>query len=91
MSSNDQTSRRPNSRRPRRFFARPRTCRFCTDKSIIINYKNTGLLKDFVTREGKIRPRRQTGTCAKHQRKVANAVKRARHMALLSFTGDALS
>lgn len=75
----------------RRFFSRPRTCQFCSDKSIIINYKDIKLLSSFTTREGKIRPRRQTGTCAKHQRKIARAVKQARHMALLQFTGDQLS
>ncbi len=74
--------------RPR--YYRPRTCQFCTDKSIIINYKNTDILRRFVHEDGKIRPRRQTGTCAKHQRKLARAIKRARHIALLPFVGEVL-
>jgi small subunit ribosomal protein S18 len=77
----------PRGRRNRRFY-RPRTCQFCTDPSISIDYKNTDLLRRFVHEDGKIRPRRQTGTCAKHQRALAQAVKRARHIALLPFTGD---
>ena len=54
----------------RRFYSKPRVCQFCTDKSIVIDYKNVSLLSSFINREGKIRPRRQTGTCAKHQRKL---------------------
>ena len=72
----------------RRYFSRPRICQFCADKSIIIDYKNTAQLNGFVNRDGKLRPRRQTGTCAKHQRRVALAVKQARHMALLPFSGE---
>jgi small subunit ribosomal protein S18 len=75
----------------RRYFSRPRTCQFCSDKNLVINYKDTQLLSGFVTREGKIRPRRQTGTCAKHQRSIARAVKQARHLALLPYTGEKLS
>lgn len=75
----------------RRFYSRPRVCQFCADNSIVIDYKNNSLLSSFINREGKIRPRRQTGTCAKHQRKVALEIKKARHMALLPFSGEALS
>ncbi|MEN8241696.1 MAG: 30S ribosomal protein S18 [Chloroflexota bacterium] len=75
----------------RKYFSRPRVCQFCSDPSVKIYYKNTSLLSGFVNREGKIRPRRQTGTCAKHQRKVAIAVKQARHMALLQFSGEKLN
>ena len=74
----------------RRFYARPRFCQFCTDKSIKIDYKNVELLQRFITDGAKIRPRRQTGTCAKHQRELARAIKRARHIALLPFTGELL-
>lgn len=74
----------------RRYYARPRFCQFCTDKTIIIDYKNTEMLQRFITSDGKIRPRRQTGTCAKHQRELARAVKRARHIALLPFSGEVL-
>ncbi len=75
---------------PRRFFARPRECQFCTDKQAVIDYKNVDILRRYVTDDGKIRPRRQTGACAKHQRSIATAVKRARHIALLPFTGEVL-
>ncbi|MGB2911491.1 MAG: 30S ribosomal protein S18 [Anaerolineales bacterium] len=74
----------------RRFYARPRFCQFCTDKSIKLDYKNVELLQRFITDGAKIRPRRQTGTCAKHQRELARAIKRARHIALLPFTGEIL-
>ena len=87
-SANNQRTRRGPRRR---YYSRPRTCQFCSDKSIKIDYKDVKLLSSFITREGKIRPRRQTGTCAKHQRMIARAVKKARHMALLQFTGDQLS
>ena len=73
---------------PRRFVARPKICQFCADKNIAIDYKSVDMLRRFVTEEGKIRPRRQTGTCARHQRALAGAVKRARHIALLPFTGE---
>ncbi len=72
----------------RRYVARPKICQFCADKNIKIDYKNVDLLSRFVTDTGKIRPRRQTGTCARHQRAVASAVKRARHIALLPFVGE---
>jgi small subunit ribosomal protein S18 len=71
----------------RRFFARPKVCQFCSDKNITIDYKKTDLLRRYITDEGKVRPRRQTGACARHQRAVAAAIKRARHIALLPYTG----
>ncbi len=74
----------------RRYYSRPRVCLFCTDHSVVIDYKQVDLLRRFVTEEGKIRPRHQTGTCAKHQRALAQAVKRARHLALLQFRGETL-
>ncbi len=74
----------------RRFFTRPRECVFCTDKNLEIDYKQVEVLLRFVSDEGKIRPRRQTGVCAKHQRALARAIKRARHVALLPFTGEIL-
>ena len=74
----------------RRFFARPRECQFCTDKSIKIDYKDVELLKRYIMESGKIRPRRQTGACAKHQRELARAIKRARHIALLPYAGEVL-
>jgi small subunit ribosomal protein S18 len=71
----------------RRYYARPKICQFCADKHLAIDYKQADVLRRFVTEEGKIRPRRQTGTCAKHQRVLATAIKRARQIALLPFTG----
>ena len=71
----------------RRYTPKPRFCQFCSEKTLEIDYKNTALLRRYTTEEGKIRPRRQTGTCAKHQRTVAREIKRARHIALLPFTG----
>ena len=71
----------------RRYTPKPRFCQFCSEKTLEIDYKNTALLRRYTTEEGKIRPRRQTGTCSKHQRVVAREIKRARHIALLPFTG----
>lgn len=70
-----------------RFFAKPKFCQFCADKTLTIDYKKIDLLRKYVTEEGTIRPRRQTGACAKHQRVVSAAVKQARQIALLPFTG----
>ncbi len=61
---------------------------FCNDKDLVINYKNTDLLRRYIDETGKIRPRRQTGACAKHQRAVAKAIKNARHIALLPFSSN---
>ena len=74
----------------RRYTPRPKICQFCADKNAAIDYKSSDQLRRFVTEDGKIRPRRQTGTCAKHQRELATAIKRARQLALLpfSFSGD---
>jgi len=66
---------------------RPRVCQFCVDKNKPINYKDVDLLRGLISERGKIRPRRQTGTCARHQRELSAAIKRARHMALLPFSG----
>jgi small subunit ribosomal protein S18 len=70
----------------KRTFSRRKVCRFCADKNISIDYKDSGMLKYFITDRGKIIPRRISGNCAKHQRKVSTAVKRARMIALLPFT-----
>jgi small subunit ribosomal protein S18 len=74
----------------RRFYSQPRVCQFCTDRSARIDYKQTETLRRYITESGKIRPRRQSGACAKHQRELARAIKRARHLALLPFTGEIL-
>jgi small subunit ribosomal protein S18 len=60
-------------------------CQFCTDKNIEINYKDINLLQRYTDDTGKIRPRRQTGACAKHQRAVAKAIKNARHIGFLPY------
>ncbi len=75
------------SQSTRRNFLKPRrkVCYFCANPSVEMNYKNVDLLKRFVSDKGKILPRRVTGVCAKHQRRVAQAVKRAREIALLPF------
>jgi len=70
------------------YYTRSKVCQFCTHKEQKIDYKNVELLKHYIDDVGKIRPRRQTGTCAKHQREIAKAIKNARHIALLPFTGD---
>ena len=73
-------------RRGRRWFPRRRkTCFFCEKKIDHIDYKQVDMLRTFLTDRGKIRPRRQTGTCARHQRRLSMAIKRARHLALLPF------
>ena len=67
---------------------RKKICAFCADKVKEIDYKEQENLRRYVNEYGRIRPRRQTGTCAKHQRSLARAVKRARHIALLPFVSD---
>ena len=66
---------------------RRKVCAFCTEKAAI-DYKDVARIKRFITEKGKILPRRQTGTCAKHQRELAIAIKRARYMALIPYTGE---
>ena len=68
--------------------SRKKVCAFCTDKNNVIDYKDAGKLKRYITENGKILPRRQTGTCARHQRELAVAIKRARVMAILPFKGE---
>ncbi|MDD2466313.1 MAG: 30S ribosomal protein S18 [Desulfobulbus sp.] len=73
---------------PKKIFTRRRVCRFCTDKEVTIDYKDPKTLRNFVTERGKIIPRRIYGTCAKHQRELTEAVKRARQLALLPYMGS---
>ena len=68
-----------------RGFARRKVCRFCADKNVGIDYKDPQTLKYFITDRGKIIPRRISGNCARHQRKVSVAIKRARMIALMPF------
>ncbi|MBM4412852.1 MAG: 30S ribosomal protein S18 [Chloroflexi bacterium] len=71
----------------RKFSGRRKVCIFCADQIATVDYKDLKRLQRFVSERGKILPRRRTGTCAKHQRSLTLAVKRARHMALMAFVG----
>ena len=71
--------------RPRR---RKKVCAFCVDKVEHIDFKDTAKLKRYTSERGKILPRRMTGTCAAHQRQLTEAIKRARHIALLPYTAE---
>ena len=72
--------------RPRKTYHRRKICKFCADSTLVINYKEPKTLRYFTTERGKITPCRISGNCAKHQRMVTLAIKRARNMALLPFT-----
>ncbi|MBR6252919.1 MAG: 30S ribosomal protein S18 [Clostridia bacterium] len=65
-----------------------KVCMYCADKNLVIDYKDAEKLKKFISEKGKILPRRVTGLCAKHQREVTTAIKRARQVALLPFTAE---
>jgi len=71
----------------RRFVFRPKVCSFCAE-NVEINYKDISRLQRYVSDRGRIEPRRRTGVCAKHQRRLALAIKRARYLALLPYTPD---
>ncbi|MFC1814996.1 30S ribosomal protein S18 [Thermodesulfobacteriota bacterium] len=73
--------------RKRKIYHRRKVCRFCADSSLIIEYKDPKSLKYFTSERGKIMPRRISGTCAKHQRSLTQAIKRARTIALLPYVG----
>ncbi len=75
-------------RRDRSRRSRKKVCSFCVDKVEHIDYKDAGKLRRFITERGKILPRRISGNCAKHQRQVTLAIKRARNIALLPFTAE---
>ena len=70
------------------FFRRRKVCKFCVDKIDWVDYKDTKLLQGFILERAKILPRRISGTCARHQRMVQQAIKRARHLALIPYTAD---
>jgi len=71
----------------RKFFRRKKVCKFCVEKIDGINYKDVRLLSQFVAESGKIVPRRLTGVCTPHQRRLSDAIKQARNIALLPFGG----
>jgi len=73
--------------RTRRFVFRPKVCPFCADK-LQIDYKDVSRLQRHISERGKIEPRRRTGVCAKHQRRLAVAIKRARYLALVPYAPD---
>jgi small subunit ribosomal protein S18 len=69
----------------RKRFQKRKSCKFCEDKVVAIDYKDVKLLKMYVSERGKIIPRRITGSCAKHQRSLTTSIKRARSIALIPF------
>ena len=81
------TQQRPYQPRNRRFHRR-KVCAFCVDKTLVISWKKTENLRRFVADSGAIQPRRKSGVCARHQRRVAVAIKRARHLALFPYTNE---
>ncbi len=79
----EERAKRPRGRRPKK-----KVCQFCVDKVEHIDYKDTMRLRQYATERGKILPRRMSGNCAKHQRQLSVAIKRARIIALLPFSTD---
>lgn len=73
---------------PRKYFRRKKVCKFCVEKIDVINYKDVRLLQQFVAERGKIVPRRLTGVCTPHQRRLTTAIKQARNIALLPFAAS---
>src|SRR5262252_8412428 len=73
----------------RQYFRKKKVCKFCVEKMDLIDYKRADILSQFVQERGKILPRRMTGVCARHQRWLGVAIKRARNIALLPFAGSA--
>lgn len=72
----------------RRRFGRRKVCKFCVDKVDLVDYKDVRRLRGFVSERGKIVPRRISGSCARHQRQLTRAIKRARSMALIPYTAE---
>ena len=87
---NNKNNRRNNSGdddyNPRFRKVRKKVCLLCSNKELVLDYKNAEQLKKFINEKGKILPRRATGACAKHQRSITNTIKRARHIAILPYT-----
>jgi len=80
--------RAPERPKKKVFYRRRKVCKFCVDKSDFVDYKDVKLLQGFILERAKILPRRISGTCARHQRMVQQAIKRARHLAFIPFTSD---
>ncbi|HHV59474.1 MAG TPA: 30S ribosomal protein S18 [Clostridiaceae bacterium] len=83
---NDKADKKTGPQAVRR--ARKKVCAFCVDKIEDIDYKEVAKIKKYISERGKILPRRISGNCAKHQRQLTQAIKRARHIALLPYTAD---
>lgn len=95
VEATEQRTERPDraerTERPQRQMNRQRrkkVCAFCTERDAVIDYKNAAQLRKFISERGKILPRRMTGTCARHQRELTVAIKRARQVALLPYVQD---
>ncbi|MCF7911764.1 MAG: 30S ribosomal protein S18 [Candidatus Cloacimonetes bacterium] len=90
-SSNGHSPRKPFRGNPKRsdkrkFFMKKKVCFFCKNKEAVIDYKDANMMRRFIAESGKITPRRFSGTCAKHQRKLSTEIKKARQMALIPYT-----
>ena len=88
VNKSDKSERSEAPMRRRTVRRRKKVCVFCADKNAVIDYKDVNRLKKFVSERGKILPRRITGNCAKHQRALTVAIKRARHVALMPYVQD---
>lgn len=88
MARGDRGDRGERGGGKRTFYRRRKVCKFCADKIIYIDWKDVRLLQQFTPERSKILPRRISGTCAKHQRPLQQAIKRARHMALIPFATE---
>ena len=82
------STRRPGGDASRRPFGRKKVCAYCKNKELFIDYKDARVLRQFISERGKITPRRISGACARHQREIAIALKRARNLALLPFASS---
>lgn len=83
-----RTFKKRDRRDSKSLFFRKKSCRFCYDKTETIDYKDAVKLRRFITEKSKILPNRMTGNCAKHQRAIATAIKRARYIALLPYVSE---
>jgi len=81
--ADERPQRSSSGPRKKRTFQRRKVCRFCADKTVVIDYKEPRTLRYFISERGKIIPRRISGNCSKHQRMISEAIKRARNIALL--------
>ncbi len=72
----------------RKYVPRKKFCAFCADKVVLIDYKDPSKLQRYISDRARMEPRRKTGVCAKHQRRLGTALKRARHLAMLPFTPE---